>query len=48
MKTKSIVLTLCARLGFDAVALNTSNPKRVVQNAHYGAHRSPESFWSAL
>lgn len=34
--------------GLDAVALNTSNPKRVVQNAHYGVHRSPESFWSAL
>ncbi len=31
--------------GVGAVALN---PKRVVQNAHYGVHRSPESFWSAL
>ena len=36
------------RLGFDAVALNTSNPKRVVQNARYGDHRSPEEFWRCI
>ena len=48
MKSKSIVSIVCAMLGIAAVALNTSNPKRVVQNAHYGVHRSPESFWSAL
>ena len=44
----AVAVEYAFRLGFDAVALNTSNPKRVVQNAHYGVHRSPESFWSAL
>lgn len=36
------------RLGFDAVALNTSNPKRIATNAAYAAATVPASFWSRL
>lgn len=44
----AVAVEYAFRLGFDSVALNTSNPKRVVQNARYGEHRSPEAFWDAL
>ena len=33
------------RLGFDAVALNTSSPKRILQNAAYATSRVPDDFW---
>lgn len=36
------------RLGFDSVALNTSSPKRILQNAAYGASRAPAQFWQRL
>ena len=36
------------RLGFDSVALNTSSPKRILQNAAYGSFRAPEEFWRRL
>ena len=36
------------RLGFDAVALNTSSPRRILQNAGYAKAEVPESFWNAL
>ena len=44
----SVAVEYAFRIGFDAVALNTSNPARVVQNGRYADHRSPEGFWSAL
>ena len=44
----AVAVEYAFRLGFDSVALNTSNPKRVVQNARYGEHRSPAAFWDAL
>lgn len=34
--------------GVRHVALNTSKPERVVANAAYGDHRSPEGFWKDL
>lgn len=36
------------RLGFDSVALNTSSPRRILQNAAYAAARAPELFWERL
>ena len=36
------------RLGFDAVALNTSSPRRIVQNAAYATAVVPEDFWTGL
>ena len=36
------------RLGFNAVALNTSSPRRIVQNAAYATAVVPEAFWSGL
>ncbi|MGN0854550.1 MAG: aldo/keto reductase [Kiritimatiellia bacterium] len=36
------------RLGFDAVALNTSNPKRICPNAAYATAKVPEAFWNGL
>ena len=36
------------RLGFDAVALNTSSPRRILQNAAYAKSRAPAAFWSEL
>ena len=36
------------RLGFDAVALNTSSPKRILQNAAYATAKAPEAFWREL
>lgn len=36
------------RLGFDAVALNTSSPKRIRQNAAYATAVVPEAFWKGL
>jgi len=36
------------RLGFEAVALNTSSPRRIVQNASYATTQVPEEFWSGL
>ena len=44
----SVAVEYAFRLGFDAVALNTSNPARVVKNARYADHRSPEAFWRLL
>lgn len=44
----AVAVEYAFRLGFDSVALNTSNPKRVVQNARYGEHKSPEKFWSEI
>ncbi len=35
------------RIGFDAVALNTSNPARILQNAAYATAGVPERFWAA-
>ena len=36
------------RLGFDAVALNTSSPRRILQNAAYATARAGEDFWKHL
>ena len=36
------------RLGFDAVALNTSSPRRILQNAAYATAVVPEAFWCGL
>ena len=36
------------RLGFQAVALNTSSPKRITQNAAYATAQIPDEFWSDL
>ena len=36
------------RLGFDAVALNTSSPRRILQNASYASASVPEEFWTGL
>lgn len=44
----SVAVEYAFRLGFDAVALNTSNPARVGKNARYAEHRSPERFWREL
>ncbi len=36
------------RLGFDATALNTSSPRRIVTNASYATAKVPDSFWREL
>ncbi len=36
------------RLGFDAVALNTSSPGRILKNASYATAKVPEWFWDGL
>lgn len=36
------------RLGFDAVALNTSSPRRILQNAAYAHLAAPAAFWKEL
>ncbi|MGN0832578.1 MAG: aldo/keto reductase [Kiritimatiellia bacterium] len=36
------------RLGFDAVALNTSSPRRIRQNADYAKAVVPEAFWQGI
>ena len=36
------------RLGFDAVALNTSSPRRIRQNAAYATAKAPDAFWREL
>ncbi len=36
------------RLGFDAVALNTSSPRRILQNAAYATARAGDAFWQEL
>ena len=36
------------RLGFDAVALNTSSPRRILQNAAYATAKVPAEFWDGL
>lgn len=36
------------RLGFDAVALNTSSPRRILQNAAYASFQAPDAFWQEL
>lgn len=36
------------RLGFDSVALNTSSPKRIMQNAAYASAKAPEEFWARI
>lgn len=36
------------RLGFNAVALNTSSPRRIRQNAGYAAALVPERFWKEI
>jgi len=36
------------RLGFDAVALNTSNPRRIGINAAYASASVPTAFWEGL
>ena len=36
------------RLGFDAVALNTSSPRRILQNAAYASAKVPAEFWNGL
>ena len=36
------------RLGFDAVALNTSSPRRILQNATYATAAVPDAFWNGL
>ncbi|MBP5319616.1 MAG: aldo/keto reductase [Kiritimatiellae bacterium] len=36
------------RLGFDAVALNTSNPARILQNAAYAKTKVREEYWREL
>lgn len=44
----AVAVEYAFRLGFDSVALNTSKPQRVADNAAYGTHRSPEAFWSEI
>ena len=36
------------RLGFDSVALNTSSPKRILQNASYASVPVPDGFWREM
>jgi len=36
------------RLGFDSVALNTSSPKRILQNASYASVPVPDGFWREI
>ena len=36
------------RLGFDAVALNTSSPGRILKNASYATAKVPDWFWDGL
>ena len=36
------------RLGFDSVALNTSSPKRILQNASYASVSVPDNFWREI
>ena len=36
------------RLGFDAVALNTASPHRILKNAAYANAKAPEAFWRDL
>lgn len=36
------------RLGFDAVALNTASPRRMLKNAAYANAKAPEAFWREL
>jgi len=36
------------RLGFDSVALNTSSPKRILQNASYASVTVPDGFWREI
>ena len=36
------------RLGFDAVALNTASPHRILKNAAYADAKAPEAFWREL
>ena len=36
------------RLGFNAVALNTSSPQRIAQNAAYATAQVPTEFWTDL
>ena len=36
------------RLGFDAVALNTASPQRILKNAAYANAKAPEAFWREL
>ena len=36
------------RLGFDAVALNTASPRRILKNAAYANANAPEAFWREL
>ena len=36
------------RLGFDSVALNTSSPKRILQNASYASVPVPDNFWREI
>ena len=36
------------RLGFDAVALNTASPRRILRNAAYANAKAPEAFWRDL
>ncbi len=36
------------RLGFDSVALNTSSPKRILQNAAYASAKAPAEFWEEV
>ena len=36
------------RLGFDAVALNTASPHRILKNAAYANAKAPEAFWREL
>ena len=36
------------RLGFDAVALNTASPNRILKNAAYADAQAPEAFWREL
>lgn len=44
----AVAVEYAFRIGFDAVALNTSKPGRVAANAAYGSHRSPGEFWGKL
>ena len=36
------------RLGFNAVALNTASPHRILKNAAYANAKAPEAFWHEL
>ena len=48
LDSAAVAVEYAFRLGFDSVALNTSKPQRVAENAAYGTHRSPEAFWSEI